>query len=58
MLGFVEFAEISCFVGGDEGFRRAFDSLYIPIKLGLKFVLCVSELDVVYHVHEVCFESI
>lgn len=45
-------------LSGDEGFRRAFDSLYFPIQLGLKFVFCVSELDIVYHVHEVCFESI
>ena len=32
MLGFVEFVEVSCFVGGDEGFRRAFDSLYVPMS--------------------------
>ena len=58
MLCFVEFVEVSCFVGGNECFRGAFDSLYVLISLGLKFVLCLSELDVVYHIHEVCFESI
>ena len=31
VLCFVEFVEVSCSVSGDEGFARAFDSLYVLI---------------------------
>ena len=31
VLGFVELIEVSCVVGGDEGFRRICDSLYFLI---------------------------
>lgn len=31
VLCFVEFVEVSCCVGGNEGFRGAFDSLYVLI---------------------------
>ena len=31
VLRFVELVEVSCFVRGDKGFRRVFDSLYVVI---------------------------
>ena len=50
MLVLVEYVEICSFVWGDEGFGGAVDLFDIFTELVLEIVVCVPELNVLYHV--------